>query len=83
MELLAVLENIKQGTPTYESARIAHISDLVSIFKAKVEDLSTSSNLAYLGTEFARKEERMAECAKLLLSIGDFKGYCEIMMEVG
>lgn len=37
------------------SSRIVHVSDSVSITKAKAEELSSANTLAYLGTEFARK----------------------------
>ena len=41
--------------------------------KAKAEELSSASTMAYLGTEFARKEDRIYECARLLLQMGDYK----------
>lgn len=49
------------------------MNDSVSISKAKAEELSSASTMAYLGTEFARKEDRIYECARLLLQMGDYK----------
>lgn len=39
--------------------------------------------MPYLGTNFAKKEDRLLECARILLEIGDYRKYCNIMVEIG
>ena len=39
--------------------------------------------MPYLGTSLAKKEERLLECGRILLEMGEYQKYCEIMMDIG
>jgi hypothetical protein len=39
--------------------------------------------MALLGTQFARKEDRLKEAANVYLKSGRFKDFCEVQCELG
>ncbi len=73
-----VLGQKDEGKPG-EARRILHINDLAKAYYGKIQKLETASPFTFLGTALSKKEDRAAECARLLLKLGNFKGYCEIM----
>ncbi len=64
------------------SSRILHVNDIARAYYSKKEQLETASPFAYLGTALAKKEDRLAECARISLKLGDVKQYCETMISL-
>jgi len=62
--------------------RILHVNDIARAYYSKIQQLETASPFAYLGTALAKKEDRLAECAKMYLKLGDIKQFCEIMISL-
>lgn len=75
-ELFSIVESIREKMPSAQNSRIVHLSELLSVSKSRVEELESTSNMAYLGTNLAKKEERLLECARILLEMGDYRKYC-------
>jgi len=62
--------------------KILNLTRVVQGHYAKIQKLETASPFAFLGTSLAKKEDRLAECAKMYLSLGNFKAYCETMISL-
>ncbi len=79
-ELWDLINVITQHGEAGGESQIHHISGIAKAYLAKAQRLETASPFAFLGTPLSKKEDRMAECAKIYLKLGDFKGYCEKMV---
>jgi hypothetical protein len=78
-DLLRVLVDKEPGQITN---RILYIGDMGSAFNSKAQELETTTTLAMLGTTLSKKEDRLMEAAKIYLKLGDFKQYCNILIEL-
>ena len=85
-ELWEMIESLlapaKAGTKSALEGRIAHLGKIVQSYYGKIQKLETASPFAFLGTPLSKKEDRMAECAKMYLKLGNFKAYCECMISL-
>ena len=59
-----------------------HTNDIAKSYYSKIQKLETASPFAFLGTVLSKKEDRLVECAKTYLKLGNFKAYCEIMISL-
>ena len=78
-DLIDMIVNKQEVNP---ANKILHVNDIARAYYSKVQQLETAGPFAYLGTALAKKEDRLAECAKIYLKLGDVKQYCEIMISL-
>jgi hypothetical protein len=50
---------------------------------SKANKLRRAHGMQMFNTEFSKKEDRLHEAAKLYLRAGNFREYCETMIELG
>lgn len=62
--------------------RILHVNDIARAYYSKAQQLESASPFAYLGSALAKKEDRIAECAKYYLKLGDVRQYCELLISL-
>jgi len=62
--------------------RLFHIKEIAKGYLQKIQRLEKASPFSFLGTALSKKEDRMAECAKIYLKLGNFKEYCEILVSL-
>lgn len=74
-----MIVNKQEVSPTN---RILHVNDIARAQYSKAQQLESASPFAFLGTRLAKKEDRLLECAKIYLKLGDVKQYCEIMISL-
>ena len=79
-DLLNMLVNKHEISP---ENKIRHVNDIVKAYYSKIEQLETAGPFSYLGTALAKKDDRLMECARMYLKLGDIKQYCEIMFTLG
>lgn len=77
-----LLEMILTQKETDSSNRIHHINDIVRAYYSRIQQLETAGPFSYLGTALAKKEDRLGECARMYLKLGNVKRYCEIMISL-
>ena len=82
-EFWDLLDMCINKTEVHPENRIRHINDITRAYYSKIEQLETAGPFSFLGTALAKKEDRLMECAKMHLKLGDIKQYCEIMMSLG
>jgi len=61
---------------------VSHGENIVKNYYERINKLETITPFAFLGTPLSKKEDRMAECGRLYLLLGNFKAYCEIMVSL-
>mmetsp|Transcript_38676 Transcript_38676/g.28546 ORF Transcript_38676/g.28546 Transcript_38676/m.28546 type:complete len:172 (-) Transcript_38676:1373-1888(-) len=66
--------------PLPPSLRVLHCAALPLDFKSRALKLKKATGMAMLNTQFAKKEDRLAEAAKLFLRNGMVREFCETMM---
>eukprot|EP01022_Parablepharisma_sp_SALTPOND_P018648 TRINITY_DN3078_c4_g1_i1.p1 TRINITY_DN3078_c4_g1~~TRINITY_DN3078_c4_g1_i1.p1 ORF type:complete len:595 (-),score=77.13 TRINITY_DN3078_c4_g1_i1:3355-5139(-) len=79
-DLIDMIVNKKEISPTN---KVLHINDIARAYYSRIQQLETAGPFSFLGTALAKKEDRLAECAKMYLKLGDVKQYCEIMISLG
>ena len=62
--------------------RVLHISDISSAVDSHAKELTKSKSLKIKG-QFGKKEDRKRKGAELYLKLGNYKEFCEIMIELG
>lgn len=78
-DLLDTIINKLEVSP---NNRILHVNDMARAYFARMEQLEAAGPFAYLGTALAKKEDRMAECARICLKLGDVRQFCETMISL-
>jgi len=81
-EFWDLLEMILTQKEIDSNNKIHHINDIVRAYYSKILQLETAGPFSFLGTALAKKEDKLAECAKMYLKLGDVKQYCEIMISL-
>ncbi len=82
VEAAAVTATKVGAAPLAIEGKIAALSKIAQSYYAKIQKLETASPFSFLGTPLSKKEDRMAECAKMYLKLGNFKAYCELMISL-
>ena len=80
IELWDILNVIANNVPGKINNRILHMSDMAGAYLSKAQFLESSTTMSMLGTALTKKEDRMMECAKIYLKLGQVKEYCEILI---
>jgi WD repeat-containing protein 17 len=78
-----ILNFIKYRIEVNTNNTILPVEELYSNRITKANQLETASDMAYLGSSLAKKEDRLKESAKTHLKLGNVKQYCEIMIKLG
>ena len=63
--------------------KVLPCAQIAKVFHEKALKLKQASGMQMYNTQFAKKEDRLQEAAKLFLRSGRFKEYCETLMELG
>lgn len=51
--------------------------------REKATSLRRAHGMQMINTQYAKKEDRLQEAARLYLRIGNFRDYCETLFELG
>eukprot|EP00347_Sterkiella_histriomuscorum_P001098 403373336 len=69
--------------PKLQELKVLHCAQIAVVFKDKADKLKQASGMQMYNTQFAKKEDRLHEAAKLYLRSGQFREYCEVLMDLG
>ncbi len=81
-EYFDIIDTIINKTKSATDNRVLHISDIAQAYYSRAQQLESASPFSFLGTSLTKKEDRMAECARIYLKLGDVKQFCEIMISL-
>jgi len=81
-ELWDLIDTIINKKEIRATNKVLHVNDIAKAYFSKIQNLETAGPFSFLGTALAKKEDRLAECAKMYLKLGDVKQYCEIMISL-
>lgn len=76
-----MLSNILKSESGFEGD-VNYVGNIIKNYYERIHKLETTTPFAFLGTPLSKKEDRMIECAKLYLLLGNFKAFCEIMVSL-
>jgi len=63
--------------------RVIHSAQLPNAMQARAEKLQKASGMSMIGTQYAKKEDRLKEAANVMLKSGRFRDFCEIQCQLG
>lgn len=81
-EFWDMLKVIIKDSPGSLHHRVLHISDISQAVESHALELTRSKSLKIKGN-FGKKEDRKRKGAELFLKLGNYKEFCEIMIELG
>jgi len=81
-EFWDMLKVIIKDAPGSLHHRVLHISDISSAVESHAIELTKSKSLKIRGN-FGKKEDRKRKGAELFLKLGNYKEFCEIMIQLG
>jgi hypothetical protein len=86
-EIFNILDLIKnvdfKPHPRLEELKVLHSAQIAQSVMATATKLRHAHGMQMFNTQFAKKEDRLQEAAKLYLRAGNFREYCETLVELG
>mmetsp|Transcript_17137 Transcript_17137/g.30766 ORF Transcript_17137/g.30766 Transcript_17137/m.30766 type:complete len:1177 (-) Transcript_17137:8002-11532(-) len=74
---------VNPSTRVTSTNQVLPFDELFKVKRSEAEDLVQSTSMRWLGGALAKKEDRLSKAANMFLRLGDFKGFCEIQIELG
>ena len=66
-----------------QDLKVLHCSQIAIALREKALMLKKASGMQMYNTQFAKKEDRLREIAKIQIRSGQFRDYCETLFELG
>jgi len=66
-----------------EDLKVLHCAQIGLAVMSQAHKLRRAHGMQLYNTQFAKKEDRLQEAAKLYLRAGNFRDYCETLIELG
>lgn len=76
------VEHKKDATSAQTSDEVTHLFDLPEKTLERANFLRQASGMQLLNTQFAKKEDRLKEAARLYMRLGRIRDFCEIQFEL-